>query len=954
MYIRNSIVKISIISLATAMLLGITGCSGGGSDGDSGTGGGANSIVIGGNAVEGYLLNATVCYDLNNSLTCDAGEPSAPTSGTDGSFSLTVTPEQKAAAVQNASLLVSGGIDKDTGLAFVGSLRAPYDGTTKINVTPLTTMASAIVANGGSITDAYQQVADALNLDVSLVAADPVAVAISYPEVIQAAMTVQRIVKVMATATVTNDSTVSVNDAINDIYESLANAVAEVADNNTTSGMAAIVTAAANDANSSLTPAAKKATDIASIIETQVSDAVADGGYSPDDALVIDEAVEVVEAAVIVSVENNTTIDTTTVESEANDAADAANPVLIAVENLLTTYEVTADANQTSAIATGSGFTLSSQVTIASISVLSITDIYQTQDVIVDLAAAYRIEQVKAYVTNLGGSLSDSAISTIAGLNAFNATMTTAEFSTLIYATGNAELINLSLTVSPPEGLASLTDVEQAKQLFTDLRTQAMSVVDYNNSGTPGYLDSEASSMNTALNSVVTDMDYVSGMFDFLMDGINIAEDMNMTTIDTSFEGSRFVVLTKDGNSWSYDINETGTTDTWTGTITYPNIDNVNIGTFTTLNASIVGNLPLGYAYDTFASGLVNSQDFDGSVVVTKTSTGATIAVSGTIESNGDSFVISNMNGEMAYTTDSAGDPLPEYIKINGLTISGTVDGYNLNGTFTVNSYVQNTLLAQKGFLETVHDSYVNINFQCNPYNSAEVITSNVSLTYNNITYQLSQGNDSYTDDSYYSPVIIPIPYADIISALDYTASCAGGSIVVNNYSWSNYNDYLANTGYVPNEMTFTGSITNTTTSGSITGTLNAKWLNAVTMDTEDQNATPLVKVTLDGTLQMPSRPAMTVHLGYENSATQNIINATYAYDTTSIRVDGVFDLNMLNGDIDITSATGIRADIAVVNENIDFANSNVTKGGLVLGNFEDRVGIPVIKYIDGTFESLP
>ena len=63
----------------------------------------------------------------------------------------------------------------------------------------------------------------------------------------------------------------------------------------------------------------------------------------------------------------------------------------------------------------------------------------------------------------------------------------------------------------------------------------------------------------------------------------------------------------------------------------------------------------------------------------------------------------------------------------------------------------------------------------------------------------------------------------------------------------------------------------------------------------------------------------------------------------------------MENGDIVIEAATTIRAEIAIVDKEIDYENSSVTKGGLVLGTVEESVaGVPVIKYIDGTFESLP
>jgi len=946
--------KTSMLSVAVALTLGTVGCSsGGGGDGD------ATSVELSGNAVDGYLRNATVCYDLDNNLVCDSGEPSAIT-GDDGSFDLTVTPAQQTAAVPNAALLVVGdgnAIDIDTNLPFVGVLRAPFEDTDVINVTPLTTMASAIVSSGGSIDEAYQQVADALGIDESLVAADPVAVATTNPEVIEATMTVQRIVEVLAAATVADDNTTSVNDAINDIYVALADAVAEVADDNTTSGMADIIEAAAADANSTLTDAAVAASVVASIIEEQVSEVLEDG-YNPDDALVVDEAVEVIEEAVVTAVEDDTPIDTATVEDDADDAAAAADPVLIAVENLLEAYGITADATAMTEIK--GNFTESSQVTAASVSALTGLT---AQAVIDELALAYRTEQVETYIANLGQSVSNAAIAEIVALSGFDATMTTAEFSALIYATGNSELMKLSLTVSPPAGYATLSDVDQAKALFTELRTQAMSVVDYEESGTPGYLDTEAVSMDAALNGVVLDTSYVAGMLDNIINNINEAMEDNRTTSTMhNPAGTRSMTLTQNTAlsdiSWSYEMNETESGNHWSGTLTYPDIDDsFDPSSFTTLTVNIEGTLPLDY--EPVTTGEEDSQSFDGSVTVTKTSTGVDISIEGSIASNGDSLVLSNATAEIAYDTDAeTGEPTLEYFKFNGLTLEGTVDGYTIDGTLTVNSYAQNTLLAVKGGMYEVEESGIFVELRCVLPEDRLYINGPVTFTYGGETYTPDY-TDVYDNNAFYgfNEINSIVEYSEIPAGLNYDISCSDGHAYeyeihhVWNDSWMD----IANSGWLPNDITFSGAITNTVTDGAITGELNAQWLNVVTMDLDDDSQEPLVNVTLDGTLSMPSRPEMALYIGFENSATQNTIEATYAYDTTGVSVNGVFDSEMENGDIVIEAATTIRAEIAIVDKEIDYENSSVTKGGLVLGTVEESVaGVPVIKYIDGTFESLP
>lgn len=61
----------------------LAGCGGGGS-------GGGSPATLTGTVIDGYISGATVCLDLNNNQSCDAGEPNAK-SGDKGSYSLDVT-----------------------------------------------------------------------------------------------------------------------------------------------------------------------------------------------------------------------------------------------------------------------------------------------------------------------------------------------------------------------------------------------------------------------------------------------------------------------------------------------------------------------------------------------------------------------------------------------------------------------------------------------------------------------------------------------------------------------------------------------------------------------------------------------------------------------------------------------------------------------------------------------
>ena len=122
--------KLSLIPTAVAAML-VAACGGGG--------GGGSTVAYSpasGTLVDGYLNFAKVVCDLNENGKYDAGEPVTYTSNTgDGKF--TFNP--------GCGHSVLGGVDgtgssADTGLPFVGLLRAPAGATV---VTPLTTLLAA-------------------------------------------------------------------------------------------------------------------------------------------------------------------------------------------------------------------------------------------------------------------------------------------------------------------------------------------------------------------------------------------------------------------------------------------------------------------------------------------------------------------------------------------------------------------------------------------------------------------------------------------------------------------------------------------------------------------------------------------------------------------------------------------------------------------------------------------
>ena len=121
-----------------------------------------------GYVLDGYIVGATVFADANEDGVFDAGE-AYTTTGADGQFTL---------VGGSGPLVMFGGTDISTGLAFTGTLSAPEGSST---ITPLTTLIQTLVAADPllSTDDAEALVQNALGLtgEVDLTDFDPIAAA---------------------------------------------------------------------------------------------------------------------------------------------------------------------------------------------------------------------------------------------------------------------------------------------------------------------------------------------------------------------------------------------------------------------------------------------------------------------------------------------------------------------------------------------------------------------------------------------------------------------------------------------------------------------------------------------------------------------------------------------------------------------------------------------------------
>ena len=169
------------------------------------------------------------------------------------------------------------------------------------------------------------------------------------------------------------------------------------------------------------------------------------------------------------------------------------------------------------------------------------------------------------------------------------------------------------------------------------------------------------------------------------------------------------------------------------------------------------------------------------------------------------------------------------------------------------------------------------------------------------------------------------------------------------------HNDNLYNSGVLPKKAKFVGSIINTVTNGAINGELNVEWKNVEDINlTDDSEEEAALDITLQGKIKMPDRPEMILNLGYENKTDANDYFLSYQYDTTVLNATGSL-VEDQNGTIEFTGTNGIKLVVTLENGDPLYGEkSPVTRNGRKIGELQERAGVPVISYVDGSFESLP
>lgn len=408
--------------------------------------------------------------------------------------------------------------------------------------------------------------------------------------------------------------------------------------------------------------------------------------------------------------------------------------------------------------------------------------------------------------------------------------------------------------------------ITKAENILQELRTQALSVINYNDSGTAGYLDTEALNINTALEDCSLNTENTAETLATLIDNSGSMLDNNTSSTQDDLGDNKSLKIKCDTTTrtctYSYTKEDVSM---YSGTIVLPDInDETNPGNFTSVQGQFNGTIPVFNDDSTYGT----AQMFDLDLTVTKTEAGANIEVSNVSLAENTALVgISAMSITAVYDYDSTIDDITSgYIKLNSVTFNGQCGNYSAIGTLKTTDYVENETLLQG-----------------------------------------------------------------------------------------------ENKNLLPSKLSFNGSLTNTSTKGKISGLVNIDWKNAATMV---ENGDPEVDISVDGILAMPERPEMTLGLTYNNAvateATYHNFTASYSYDALVIDTVGMLDKEGVNGHITITTNNGVEFKIIISGEDIVEGNAEtgtgsiVTVDGTIIGTLEYRSEIVVVKYIDGSFESIP
>ncbi len=161
------------------------------------------------------------------------------------------------------------------------------------------------------------------------------------------------------------------------------------------------------------------------------------------------------------------------------------------------------------------------------------------------------------------------------------------------------------------------------------------------------------------------------------------------------------------------------------------------------------------------------------------------------------------------------------------------------------------------------------------------------------------------------------------------------------------------NGGYLPEISKFEGTLNALETNSSFKGDLEIRLKDIENVSSKEKR--PLSEIKLAGELFIPDHEKILVTLYSDELQKDKFYNeVSYTFGNKTIFLSGDTERKdkVLNWDLAIRNQNGVVMHV-IGNERGDF-EGDVKRNGKLVGTFETLNSIPIVRYKDGTFESIP
>ncbi|MFA6144453.1 MAG: hypothetical protein WCW84_05570 [Sulfurimonas sp.] len=439
--------------------------------------------------------------------------------------------------------------------------------------------------------------------------------------------------------------------------------------------------------------------------------------------------------------------------------------------------------------------------------------------------------------------------------------------------------------------------IAASKAMVQELRTQALSLVDYNNSGTPGFMNTKAVAVQEATRNITgPDMGsigyFVSAMQWADKNIVNFALNVPVPVIEATKVTSGANYGDMYGNQYTVKI--LGSTDFW---------------------------------YQPYElERLLWMNDTPHSLVVTRT------------EDHTYTYVFTDANSLKTYTGTFGINNLA--MNMSGNLHVTTVWNYDYYSQ--VASAVHNTINVNvTGTVGAVSSTTGQFNYAGTVKTYAENGSLDSTFTLTNARYNQIKNGTTW--------IYEPLSFDGKFEMKTYTLT---GKVTASTYI--DIDNGYGQMIHIPKNVTFDGKASDSSDGSYISGLVNGSITNTIT---NINNA--LFDISFTGKLNVPSRPLTTVILTMKNKdANKADVTLSYTYDKTKIDITGlVSTTNTVYGtDVSYTAQFKNQAGVTI-DVTSDATGKNVigivSKDGIKIGTIDMLSKVPRVIYYDGTFETL-